>query len=113
MIGLALVAVLLSADAVEPPAAPAAIFKVPADATIDLHDGDGPFMLPPRCYLFSEAAFEVVNSELKRLQMIESAPPKKAEVVPVQGYLIMAGIVAATFLAGGLGIGFYLGQRPR
>ncbi len=103
---------VLAADAVAPPA----IFKVPEGATFDLHDGDGPFLLPPRSYLFTEAAFIVVNSELQRLQALDNAEPKSTVVsgIPAQGYLIMAGIVAAVFLAGGIGIGVFVsGQGIR
>ncbi len=104
-----ILAVVLAVLAADPPVAPPAIFKVPVDATIDLHDGDGPFLLPPRSYLFTEAAFIVVNSELQRLQALDNAEPQPAMVeVPVKGYLIMAGIVASVFLAGGIGIGVFV-----
>ncbi len=83
-------------------------YRIPAGASLDLHDGDPPLVLP-KSYLLPVATFDAVDAELKRLHLLENSTPQSAVIgIPVQGYLIMAAVVASVFLAGGVGIGYYL-----
>ncbi len=80
-------------------------YELPEGTFVDLRDGDGPFPIA-KSYLLPVPTFDAVNAELRRLQ--EAPAPQPEIQVPVKAYLIMAGVVATAFLAGGMGLGFYI-----